>query len=142
MNAKKLYEIMKDVPPTAWPEGLEYGENKEDHGNDTCDFPIWSISVDGVSADILDDKEEWKGEPDDAEDQGEIHSLCPPQNARHMCVGSMLFWLSRRANVTVDENFDHTDVTLRDVVGGEIAKLGGHTLVEALAAACKLAEKW
>jgi hypothetical protein len=134
MNAKQLYEVMKDVPPTAWPEGLEYGENKQEHGNDTCDFPIWSISVDGVSADILGDEEKWKGEPDDAEEQGEIHSLCPPQNAVQMCVGSMLAYLRTKYAQVLIGSCSQSQVFVN--IPGHEGKWYGSE-VEALAAMCK-----
>jgi hypothetical protein len=136
VNAKRLYELMKDVPPTAWPEGLMYGENKEEHGNEICDFPIWFICVHGVSDAMLGDYEKLIGRPHGNERQGEIHSLCPPQNAAYMCAGSMAAWLLERGIFLCRSDASGTYYVVdTDNVNHRFGNY--RTPVEALAAACR-----
>lgn len=77
LDAKALYEIVKDVPREAWPDGLHYEPGE--------DVPLWVLDLDGLRADEEGDE---SAEPhdDDAESPA---SIIPTQHAELMFEASM-----------------------------------------------------
>jgi hypothetical protein len=135
MNAAELNEIVKDVIPTAWPEGLTYSveEATSDSGN-LEPFPMWTLDLDGVEACDEDGTpesagEEWKGEA-----EGVTASIIPAYHAELMFEASMTRWLlnkTKRRLVEMDHSLSDYQVTIG------YSGFNRPTLVESLAAACK-----
>jgi hypothetical protein len=95
-----LYETIKDVPPTAWPEGLNHYplvDADSEGGEPVSVGPAWGLDLDGIElGDADDDGEEWKGEEGREEEQ--LASPIPEQTAVMLFESSLARWLERHNN--------------------------------------------
>lgn len=106
MNAQDIYELVREWPREAWPEGVEYevGSIGEDP------LPMFVISLDGieVESDEIDPAEHWKGEgPEMVADPA---CLCPSQLAELLFEASGMRWLEQHGCVRTSKTSDGTNV--------------------------------
>lgn len=117
MDAKSLYDIVKDVDREAWPRGPSAPPNKY--------AETW-----------------WDGKCFNYGDSYSVEELSAPI-AELLFVGSMVKWLAEECGPSTFTPVKHDDGNYsiheyHDGTGYEISKHhSGPTLVEALAAACK-----